>query len=77
MKLESLNLEKFNDSSLNENQLKFVNAGMGKALYDGMCTSGGTRLQTTVNGRTAICDYGYDSLRERGITYHAKSNCSF
>lgn len=75
MKLESIKLKKFNDSSLNENQLKFVNAG--KALYDGMVTSSGTRLQTTVNGRTAICDYGYDSARESGITYHAYSNCSF
>jgi hypothetical protein len=80
MELESINLKKFEDFSLNKKELKMVNAG--KALDVGMKTSGGTNLNTFVNDRPAICDYSYDAVRydsndQSYVSYHGKSNCTF
>jgi len=67
MKLESLILNKFKDSSLKKEQMFLLNGG-------GTETPGGCNMNAPHGGRDAIFDYAYDSERGNGITtFHGRS----
>lgn len=70
MKLESLQLEKFNNNSLQKEQMFSLKGGLAMA---GTRTGGGSTCGMT-NGQCSNFDYGYDSIRDGGTTYHDRSN---
>ncbi|WP_195760071.1 hypothetical protein [Flavobacterium sp. LC2016-23] len=71
MKLESLKLEKFKDSTLKREQM--VNLSGGGTVSSGKTTKGPHGLLK----QNAIYDYGYDSYRNGILTFHNRSNVRF
>lgn len=71
MKLESLKLEKFQDSALKKEQMFMLNGG-GTKTGANWCYTGGTH-----NGRAASFYYGYDSDRGGVTTYHDRSQIRY
>lgn len=69
MKLESLKLEKFKDSSLKKEQMFMLNGGG--------IPSGGGNINASHNGRPANFNYGYDSYRNGILTFHDRTNVVF
>lgn len=71
MKLESLKLDKFKDSTLKREQLFSLNGG-------GIATGGGTITGPHgASGQNATYNYGYDSSRNGTLTFHDRSNVVF
>lgn len=67
MKLESLKLEKFKDSTLKREQMFMLNGG-------GIETGPGNTCDE-IGGKWVNFDYGYDSYRGPGkVTYHNRTN---
>lgn len=71
MKLESLKLDKFKDSTLKREQLFTLNGG-------GIATGGGTITGPHgASGQNATYNYGYDSSRNGTLTFHDRSNVQY
>lgn len=68
MKLESLNLEKFKEKSLNNGQMHSLKGG-------GLVTGGGGPIEVQSGGKWWSVCYTYDSIRGNGFaTYHGWYN---
>ena len=68
MKLESLKLEKFKDSTLKREQMFMLNGG-------GIATGGGNICAPHgSSGEMMNFDYGYDANRDGILTFHNRSN---
>ena len=68
MKLESLKLDKFKDSTLKKEQLFMLNGG-------GIKSPGGTVTGPHgASGQNATYNYGYDSSRDGVLTFHDRTN---
>lgn len=68
MKLESLKLEKFKDSTLKREQMFMLNGGGIKSEGNNICAPHGAKQ------RLMNFDYGYDILRDGVMTFHDRSN---
>ncbi len=72
MKLESLQLEKFNSNSLQKEQMFSLKGG----LAAGTKTPPGDGCGMT-NNQCSNFHYGYDVIRDGGTTYHDRTNVTY
>lgn len=68
MKLESLKLEKFKDSTLKREQMFMLNGGGIRSEAGNICAPHGAEQ------RIMNFDYGYDIDRDGNLTFHDRAN---
>lgn len=68
MKLERLQLDKFQDKALKKEQMFKLNGGKDTL------TSGGSSCETDSFCRVWEFDYGYDAIRNNGTSFHNRKN---